>query len=74
MKLNFILIHPKRIVNNFQNIKIDFTPEKDNEISQFIEEINKFGSICKNSDLFKDSFIIDKNSLYIINIIKWINS
>ena len=59
--------------NQSFNIKIDFFPEKEEEIKQFVDQFYKFGHIYIDGDLFFDSLILNDNNNYINNIVKWIN-
>ena len=59
--------------NHSFNIKINFSPEKEEEIKQFVNLFYKFGHIYTEEDLFYDSLILNKNKNYINNIVKWIN-
>ena len=61
---------------NLNDIKVVFCPEKENEITKFIESIKIFGKIdiIINNNIFNDSLIINKNQDYINNINNWLNS
>ena len=59
--------------NQSFNTKIDFIPEKEEEIKKFVNQFYKFGYIYTDEDLFFDSLILNHNNNYINNIVKWIN-
>ena len=58
--------------NNSYNIKINFFPEKEDEVNKIFQIINEFGYISED-DVLYDSQIIKNNKNYIDSIIKWIN-
>ena len=60
--------------NKSNNLIIQFNPEKESEINNFLETIKTFGKIRKKILNFFDSNIIKNNNEYISNLINWINS
>ena len=65
----------KKNFENFDNIKIIFSPEEDSEINKYLLTIKTFGKIINNEIGFiLDSLIVKSNNLFLEKVKKKINS